>query len=390
MRASTTQSVEIPARLSFVDEAVPATGKRAQVYGPFRECSSIANVATAFADTLMGVLPEIALHGYTGRPFFDARLDNAAGLDREAPIGIFFGVPDFVGDSVFRHPTRIGGFVCETSRIPQTWADVCNRFDLILVPSQYCRGTFLDSGVRVPILVVPHGLEPSYHPLGPKRRRDPLIFYNSANAHIPGRKSLEELLRCFQRAFQGRRDVRLRLRAERTSSMRRYLIRYSIGPDDPLIRLEEPRQLATEEFAAVYSEVHCTVHPSKGEGFGLIPFQSIACETPVIAPRSTGMAEYLDASNAMLLRTKGICETPDVYYEEGTYPAVDEDHLVELLRHAERNWEAEYAKVQRVGPAFRERYRWDKVLAEIVALIVDLSRVDDPGARRRLIRERVA
>ena len=102
------------------------------------------------------------------------------------------------------------------------------------------------------------------------------------------------------------------------------------------------------------------------------------------------MADYLDASNAMLLRTKGICEAPDVYYEAGTYPAIDEDHLVELLRYAERNWEAEYAKVQRVAPAFRERYRWDKVLAEIVALIVDLARIDDAGARQRLIREHVA
>jgi glycosyltransferase involved in cell wall biosynthesis len=183
--------------------------------------------------------------------------------------------------------------------------------------------------------------------------------------------------------------VRLRLRVQRTGAVRRCCVKYGIGPDDPLIRIEESKQSPTEAFAAIYSEVHCTVHPSKGEGFGLIPFQSIACETPVIAPRSTGMADYLDESNAMLLRTKGVCDTPDVYYAEGRYPAIDEDHLVELLRHAEANWEAEYGRLQRIAPAFRARHTWDNALAEIVALIGDLIDIDDPVARRALIRERV-
>ena len=182
-------------------------------------------------------MPGVALHGYTGGPFFDAALEPAAGRDAAAPIGVFYGVPDFVGEPVYAHPTLIGGFVCETDRIPQRWVDVCNRFDLVLVPSRYCRETFRRSGVRARVMIVPHGLEPCYRPLRPKARADPLVFYDAVNAHIPERKSLEELLRCFQRAFQGRRDVRLRLRAERSSAIRRYLVRYGIGPDDPLIRV---------------------------------------------------------------------------------------------------------------------------------------------------------
>ena len=110
-------------------------------------------------------------------------------------------------------------------------------------------------------------------------------------------------------------------------------------------------------------EVNCTVHPSKVRASARFPSSRSLCKTPVIAlldrhGRATSTLER-DA-----VRTKGICETPDVYDEAGKYPAIDEDHLVELLRHAERNWKAEYAKAS-ASPSVCERYM-DKVLAEVV------------------------
>ena len=111
-------------------------------------------------------------------------------------------------------------------RIPQTWVDVWNRFDLILVPSQTAGGRFSircpssDPGRAARLAQLP--------PLGLKRRRDPLIFYNSANANIPAGEP-RGVLALLSARLPGRRDVCLRLRAKRTSSIRRYLIRYSIG-----------------------------------------------------------------------------------------------------------------------------------------------------------------
>ena len=51
----------------------------------------------------------------------------------------------------------------------------------------------------------------------------------------------------------------------------------------------------------IFSRMNCTVHPSRGEGFGLVPLQSLACETPVIAPAVTGMTEYLTPDRAICL-----------------------------------------------------------------------------------------
>ena len=369
----------------------PRTGVALQVYGMFHDCSSIPNVCGQLAHGLREIVPALALQSYTGRPFFDAGLEEIAGIDPEAPIALFYGIPDAIEEPVWRHPTRIIGLACESDRVPDLWVERCERFHLVVVPSHYCARSLRDSGVSAPILVVPHGLEPCYRPYGEKTRRRPFVFYNVLNAQRPHRKSLPELLRAFRRAFADRPDVVLRLRVERSREVREVLAEVGVGDDDPQITIDERVALSAEAFAAYYSEVHCTVHPSRAEGFGLIPFQSIACETPVVAPAHTGLADFLDEGNAMLLRSHADPgRAADVYYEYGAQPSIDEDHLVELLRHAEAAWEEEYAKVRAAAPAFRARYTWPVALAELLALVRALVALPDATARRDLIRTRVA
>jgi glycosyltransferase involved in cell wall biosynthesis len=277
----------------------------------FTRCGSIENVCTQFSQQLISAVKQVALHNYNGRSFFDASLSSFAYLNKAAPIAVFYGTPDFTPTFLFNHETTIGGFVCETDKIPQRWVHKCNRFDLILVPSRFCKLAFERSGVTVPIGITPHGLETDYHPLPGKTRQLPFVFFNTVNSHVPGRKGLRELLRSFLRAFSDRSDVILRLRMKRSKPVDKILEEFKLSPQ---VWIDEVDDSSTAEFAAIYSEVHCTVHPSNGEGFGLIPLQSIACETPVIAPQSTGMADYLSAENAMLLRTNGLMDVVDVYY----------------------------------------------------------------------------
>jgi glycosyltransferase involved in cell wall biosynthesis len=383
-------SIELSERPRYNYEGRRCRGVAVQMYGMFHDCSSIPNVCGQIARALRAVVPSLALQSYTGGPFFDRDLEPLAGVDRDAPIGFFYGIPDAVEGPVTGHATRIIGLACETDRIPLSWVECCNGFDLAVVPSRYCEKSLRDSGVEVPILVVPHGLESCYRPRREKRRTSPFVFYNVVNGQFPARKGLPELARAFRRAFGGRADVVLRLRVNRGFKVRQAFADAGVAEDDPQIHIDEQTRLPTEEFAAYYSDVHCTVHPSHSEGFGLIPFQSIACETPVIAPCSTGMADYLTADNAMLLRTNGVCTAPDVYYRAGSHPGVDEDHLVELLRYAEGNWEAEYERVRRVASGFRECHSWPLALRELLPLIRDLVALPDPADRRALIRARVS
>ncbi len=354
-----------------------------QMYGMFKGCISIANVCTQIAQVLAKEIDGFACHSYNGEPFFSPDLENYNFLNKAAPVGFFYGFPDAVPDFFFDHELTVGGFVCETTAIPQQWVAVCNRFDLIIVPSQFCKRVFQASGVSSPIKVVHHGLEADYYPMSDKHRQTPLIFYSTFSESFPERKGCEELIRSFKRAFADSKQAQLRLRVQQNSKLLHYLNKYDAHD---LILLDNSNNLSTVEFAKIYSEVHCTVFPSKGEGFGLIPFQSIACDTPVIAPYSTGMTEYLNKNNAMLLKTKGETIDANVYYKSGSYYSIDEAHLVELLHHTVDNWKAEYQAVRRVSGDFRQRFCWHNVLQDFQRLISRLINSNNISEKQNLIR----
>jgi len=340
-----------------------------QFYGFFRDYISVANVCRQWVAVLAGRVPGFGFHDYAGNGSGPgpAYADYEA-VNPDAPVAVYYGFPNHLPPEVrSAHRTLIGAYFCETDRIPNDWVERCNEHDLVIVPSRYCRDVFTECGVSAPIVVVPHGVEPEYKPAAPRQRHDPFVFYNTFAAEsFAHRKGAEELVRSFLRAFDGRDDVVLRLRTEDSAVMQDLARRYDFGR---LIRVEPPRPLDTAEFAALYHDADCTVHPSVAEGFGLIPFQSIACGTPVIAPAATGMADYLSDDNAMVLRTAGTQPGIGFAGQSGDFRAIDEDHLVELLRYAVDNWEAELAKVQRASTELRARYRWETVLDPLVELL---------------------
>lgn len=359
--------------LQFSD--VKLTNAAVQIYGPLRERTSMGNVAAQLFSDFAQAFDDVAVHNYFGGAMFNESIASAWALDLGAPVGVFVGIPDHVPEPFFDHPFAVGVFVCETDAIDPKWVEICNQLDLIVVPSQWCKRAFRGSGVKAPLLVVPHGLEADYQPYAPKRRGERFTFYNTFyKDSLCSRKSLEELVRCFTRVFRDRRDVVLRLRTEEGAELDECRRNYRF---DGLIDVEPITQCSTRDFARIYGEVHCTVHPSKGEGFGFIPCQSIACETPVIAPHTTGMKDYLSDENSIALKTNGRVPGEITGNEFGTYFGIDEDHLCYCLEYALENWETEYDKVKRAAPDFRKRYSWQAVLGEfrdVVAGILDDGR----------------
>ncbi len=358
-----------------------------QFYAPLRDRASMSNVSCNVLSQLQQNLDDVALHNYLDGEWVDSALLDYHYINRSAPVAYFLGVPNEVPDFIYDHPFSIGGFVCETDRIDPEWVRVCNRLDLVTVPSTWCREAFFRSGVKTPILVVSHGIEPEYQSYKTRQRSVPFVFYNTFHASsFASRKSLEELISCFLCAFEGRSDVVLRLRTNLSIDLMDCRNRYDFGD---LIQLDlMTEHLDTEQFARLYSDVHCTVHPSKGEGFGLVPFQSIACETPVIAPHRTGMTDYLTDSNSISLKTSGRVAGEGVGNGFGTYFSIDEDDLVDRLLYVEKNWESEYEKVCKVAPEFRQKHAWPSVLAEFMALIQELAGTEDLPAMKRAVQER--
>ena len=177
---------------------------------------------------------------------------------------------------------------------------------------------------------------------------------------------MEDLIECFAKAFSDRDDVKLRLRTEATEKVQAAVEK---NQAQDLVEFLEPKPIATAEFAAIYSDVHCTVHPSRGEGFGLIPFQSIACATPVIAPCHSGLTEYINEDNALIVKNLDQTKSEDIYYREGDYWPVDKQDLVDCLKGMEENWEAYQEKINHQSPLLHKEYSWENVLKPFMSHI---------------------
>ena len=108
---------------------------------------------------------------------------------------------------------------------------------------------------------------------------------------------------------------------------------------------------------------------SGGEGYGLMPLESMACGTPVIAPIHTGMADYLTPANTLEVPTVGMEESPTYDFRFG-YKAFqrlpDGDAVIERLRWAYFNHDALTALGTRAA-ADAATLTWDRAGEQALA-----------------------
>ena len=90
----------------------------------------------------------------------------------------------------------------ETTGIPKEWVKQCNMMEEVWVPSHFNEETFRDSGVKVPIHVIPLGIDPSYYSpnIVSYKNHDKYTFLSVFE--WGERKAPEILLKGFSKAFK--------------------------------------------------------------------------------------------------------------------------------------------------------------------------------------------
>lgn len=179
--------------------------------------------------------------------------------------------------------------MCEGSHLPKSWVKAINTANLqkILVPCQHNLEVYVDSGVKVPVEIVPLGIDPLEFPILPPRPDRPYTFL--ALGDRGGRKGYEEVFDAFYRAFGGKttgaQDVRLIFKNRKGSNrILRFLSRAS-ELDQRLSFIAED----VESMAEVYAQADCFVIPSYCEGWGLPHREAAAMGLTVITQKYSGM-----------------------------------------------------------------------------------------------------
>jgi hypothetical protein len=245
----------------------------------------------------------------------------------------------------------------ETNRLPSHWVTSINGYvNEVWCPSTYNGHVFKESGVTVPIRVVPHIFLPKHLPSpesvklvdltnGNRIQKDGrYTFYTIGEFNA--RKSIAETINAYCDAFMANDPVRLilKLHYRGYSAENKKKCEEMVGEElkkypnhPPIFCLFE--NMTDTELLGLHSIGDCYIGLTKSEGFGLTIFDAYNYNKAIIATGYGGHIDFLGNTHPGLVRykigpVKGMSGFSANYTEEQLWAYPDVDHAIDLMRKA--------------------------------------------------------
>ncbi|MBP1153350.1 MULTISPECIES: glycosyltransferase family 4 protein [unclassified Paenibacillus] len=204
--------------------------------------------------------------------------------------------------------------VWETTKIPNQWLPNINKFDAVCVPSRHNKAAMRNSGVKIPIFIVPHGVHSYIYT--PKNRKIRLIKTSGKFTFVSvfgfqHRKNPEALLRAYWKEFSPADRVALVIktngysRTETANWIKNKIHNYKkkLGirkPTAPIAIIAQ--HLRPQQLKGIYTLGSAFVLPTRGEGVGLPFLESLSSGVPVITTGWGGHMDFLHSGNSFFIR----------------------------------------------------------------------------------------
>jgi glycosyltransferase involved in cell wall biosynthesis len=189
----------------------------------------------------------------------------------------------------------------ELDHLPQSkldWAEILNRLDLVITPTEWNRAVWERAGVSTPITVVPLGIDPElYHPVTGRR-----CTFLCVHENLGGKTSREnwhDTLHAYFSAFSGEDDVRLVVKTWKWKPAEFELAREQLLADLGIEQAQAPAVevidavLSADQMRDLYQRAWLFVKNANREGWSMPCTESIACGTPVAASSIEPLLSHL-------------------------------------------------------------------------------------------------
>lgn len=278
--------------------------------------------------------------------------------------------------TIIRYSKKMIGFdVCDTDRITPLASYVANLFDLIIVPSSFCKEVYKRSGVFTDIEVLPHGVGDVF--LRPPR--EPKDKDIRKITELRGRKILFFLFHSgFRKGADVVADAFSRLVKEFDNV---YLIVKLAGILDPFIEflyhipnvILFNKWLDEESLVDLYDACDIVVVPSRGGGFELNALEGLARGKIVIVSQWGSFNDYCKeclrvSSKKTIDLFLGDVVAKTIHCGRGVEP--DPQDLYQKLKYALTMYDVVKKKYETLQRIVRTQYTWDKVGDRLYNIII--------------------
>lgn len=281
----------------------------------------------------------------------------------------------------------------ETEVVHPDMVGLINLFDECWAPTQWGIDTFRQSGVKIPCLQIPLGVDSIvYRPIegaklpacklvstahaGVERVPEEFLFLTVGLPSV--RKGFDVLTEAFEKAFGSNEEVALVCAVTHFNESNTTVF-------DPCRGMKSKIYVLNGSFdehglAKIYSACDAYVAASRGEGWNLPLVEAAACGLPVIIPRHTSHPEVA-GEDAFMYNCDGVGElagAEDIskWYKGMPFPILGKrsrKELVELLKLVASGSPEVMARTKAVHDRVISKWSWDNSAAIVAKRLLEVQ-----------------
>jgi hypothetical protein len=287
---------------------------------------------------------------------------------------------------------RICFTMMETERIHPAFISTLNaNYHECWTPTQWNKQTFINSGLKLPITVMPLGVDPHIYRPGRYVELPPCELLTTTKAGVVEvpcgflvtsqgvptfRKGFDVVIRAFEDAFADDPEAALIINTStvgtRANSPFQSIAAMAAGCQSRIYALTG--SFSEHDMADYYRACHVYVSASRNEGWNLPITEAAACGLPVIGPRHSAHLDFLSDDAAFLIDAEGTAPFPGSESVSGWYAdqhfakygSKSHDQLVAMFRGMKQNYTSAMQKAHLLSQRIRTNYTWDITASNVL------------------------
>lgn len=245
----------------------------------------------------------------------------------------------------------------EADRLPNEFIEPANQALAVIVPDIWVKNVFIESGVTVPVYIMPEGI--TDHTIWNPEER-PFTFLHFDFTSFANRKGGDLVLEAFLSEFgnlQDRAKLILKGRSHYFPPQHKYNnVEYIF------------ENYSQKQMDDLWKRTNCFVFPSRGEGFGLPPLEAMGHGIPTIMTKGSAM-ETASWWGIPLSVTKKVPAKYDGLTGYGHWDLPDISQLKSLMKMVFNNYQREKQNAVFNSEIVWQQYNFDKIASKLSDLI---------------------